>query len=90
VSLEPGRAAAIPGPHRAPRGRRRPVLGRLGAIPVVASSMRADQIPVDVIPAGVTATPARQVRAVTGGIPDPRLGAAAIQEAARRRAGCPP
>jgi len=52
--------------------------------------MRAGQIPGDVIPAGAAATPAREVRAVTGGIPDPPLGAAAIQEPAGRPTGCPP
>ena len=63
--------------------------GRPGATPVAASTMRAGQIPGDVIPAGAAAIPARGVRAVTDGIRDPPPGAAAIRKPVRRRAGCP-
>ena len=95
MSLEPGRAAAIRGPHRVPPGRRRPVPGRPRAIPVAkregvaGAAIRPGQIPAAVIPAGAAATPAREVRAVTGGIRDVLPGAAAIHPA-RRPAGCPP
>ena len=93
MSLEPGRAAAIPASHREPRGRWRPGPGRPRAIPAVpgGGAIRADQIPGGVTPAGAAATPAREVRAVTDGIRDPPPpGAAAIQDPARRPAGCLP
>jgi hypothetical protein len=93
MSLEPGRAAAIPASHREPRGRWRPEGGRLRAIPAVPEGgvIRADQTPGGVIPAGAAATPAREVRAVTEGIRDPPPpGAAAIRDPTRRPAGCLP
>ena len=93
MSLEPGRAAAIPASHREPRGRWRPGPGRPRAIPAVpgGGAIRADQIPGGVTPAGAATTPAREVRAVTDGIRDPLPpGAAAIQDPARRPAGCLP
>jgi hypothetical protein len=104
MSLEPGRAAAIPASHREPRGRWRAGPGRPRAILAVPAGgvIRADQIPGDVIPAGAAATPAREVRAVTEGIRDspppgaaairdpPPPGAAAIRHPARRPAGCLP
>jgi hypothetical protein len=91
MSLEPGRAAAIPASHRAPRGRRRPDPGRPAAIQAVLAggAIRAGQILGDVTPVGAAATPAREMRAVTGGIRDsPPPGAAAIQDPARRPVGC--
>ena len=93
MSLEPGRAAAIPASHRAPRGRRRPGPGRPGTIPAVlgGGAIRAGQILGDVTPVGAAATSAREMRAVTDGIRDsPPPGAAAIQDPARRPAGCLP
>jgi hypothetical protein len=93
MSLEPGRAAAIPASHRAPRGRRRSGPGRPETIQAVLGgrAIRAGQILGDVTPVGAAATPPREMRAVTDGIRDfPPPGAAAIQDPARRPAGCLP
>jgi hypothetical protein len=91
MSLEPGRAAAIPASHRAPRGRRRPGPGRPGAIQAMLGgrAIRAGQILGDVTPVGAAATLAREMRAVTDGIRTSRRAAAA-GDPARRTAGCLP